>query len=86
MMYYIAIDKINGRQEFFNLAADLDVRGYDDRVEYFGGGWDDMEISTVLPHLRFLREDDALAYVLTYGGHIVTEVPTQQRAQVKSQQ
>lgn len=86
MPYYIQIERLNGRKDFYNLAVTLDERGYDDRVEYYGGGWDDKEVSNVFPHLRFLNEEDALAYVLTYGGNILTEVPTQQKAQVKSQQ
>ena len=75
-MYYITVDLLNGRRDFYELACKLSERGYEDRVEYNPGGWRDNQISIVLPHLKFLNEDDALAYVLSYGGNISRCVPT----------
>jgi len=75
MEFYIQIAKLNGRSDFCELASKLDERGYSDRVEYHPGGWIDNKIHTVLPHLRFLNEDDAIAYVLSYGGNITRDIP-----------
>lgn len=68
-MYYVAIRRLNGRKDFYELANMLDKRGYDDRVEYFQGDDD------VLPHLRFLNEHDALVYSLTYGYTVSSSIP-----------
>ena len=74
-MYYIVIPRINSRLAFFELVKKLEERGYDDRVEYCDGGWADNEIQSVLSHLKFSNKEDALAYVLTYGGSVLTEIP-----------
>lgn len=68
-MYYVAIQRLNGRRDFYELANLLDKRGYDNRVEYFEGDED------VLPHLRFLDENDALVYCLTYGCAMSSGIP-----------
>jgi hypothetical protein len=78
MIYYIRIKKLNGRRDFVELAEKLYDRGYDDRVEYhagkeipYGQGLEGID-----PHLKFNNEEDALAYVLAYGGTILTHIPT----------
>lgn len=76
MTYYVEIKYLNGRYDLSALAQKLDERGYDDRVEYNAGGWSKNSTDTVLPHLRFIDEADALAYVLAYSGTISTTVPT----------
>lgn len=68
-MYFIVVDKINGRKELVLLAEKLNERGYNDRVEYYQG-----DLYTT-PHFRFVNEDDAIAYSITFGGEISTEIP-----------
>ena len=75
MYYYVCIDQINGRRAFYQLADMMEKRGYDDRVEYFQGT-DCAHRGYILPHLRFLDEQDALAYCLTHGGSISKSLPT----------
>jgi hypothetical protein len=75
MIWYVQIPKINGRTEFDELVKKLNIRGFEDRVEYHSGGWVDNELGTLYPHLRFQHEDDALAYVLAYGGEVSKMVP-----------
>ncbi len=74
-MFYVAIPRINGRQDMLDLAQKLNSHGYGDNVEYNVGGWMDKEIHTVLPHLRFDEEQDAIAFVLTYGGVVSRTLP-----------
>lgn len=74
-MWYVAIDRINGRYRFAELADKLRIRGFEERVEYSEGGWQDYMMHTVQPHLKFENEDDALAYVLAFGGEISKEIP-----------
>jgi len=77
MTYYIQVNPLNGRREFYELVSNLNERGYDN-VEYH-------PISVlpnrdmILSHLRFNREEDATAYSLTYGGDIVKGVPVLHR-------
>ena len=76
MSYYVNIKKLNGRNDYYELATQLFERGYEDRVEYncgYGPLGDGMYVD---PHLKFNNEQDALAYILTYGGIICTELPT----------
>jgi hypothetical protein len=75
MTWYVKIPKINGRINFVLLAEQLGIRGFDDRVEYHEGGWEDNVLETTLPHLKFEFEDDAIAYILAYGGEISKTVP-----------
>ena len=74
-MFYVAIPRINGRNDMLELAKKLEGHGYGDNVEYNMGGWMDREINTVLPHLKFDEEQDAIAYVLTYGGAVSRSLP-----------
>lgn len=74
-MWYVAIPRLSGRKNFFELADKLQIRGFAERVEYSDGGWQDYMMHTVRPHLKFESEDDAIAYVLTFGGEISREIP-----------
>lgn len=74
-MWYVVVDKIIGRYDYIDLATRLNYRGIEDRVEYSEGGWQDNNLKIVLPHLRFEFEDDALAYVISYGGKVVNDIP-----------
>jgi len=75
MTVYVKIKRLNGRNDFAMLAWQLQQKGFEDRVEYHQGGWDDHNTYTIAPHLKFDYHDDALAYVLAYGGDISKEVP-----------
>lgn len=74
-MWYVEVERISGRYKFVEIVEKLNIRGFEDRVEYSEGGWQDMMLHTVSPHLRFSCEDDALAYVLAFGGEITKELP-----------
>lgn len=75
IMLYVVIKYINGRHELSNLAKLFNDRGYGDTVLYNSGGWKD-NLKVVQPHLMFENESDATAYVLSYGGIISKEIPT----------
>jgi hypothetical protein len=75
MIYYVVIHPINGRNDFVNLTELF--RKYDIRsAEYHAGGWDDYSTSRIMPHLRFLDEEEATLYALKFGAKILTTVPT----------
>lgn len=76
MLYYVRINRLNGRKDFCDLAEMLLEHGYGDRVEYFQGGWVDNLIYTAAPHLRFILEEDALAYSLTHSTTYSTIIPS----------
>ena len=75
MTWYVALEGVNGRYNFYQLVHKLHERGYTDKVEYFQGGWMDREVGTVKSHLKFEDEQDALAYALATGGKVSREVP-----------
>jgi hypothetical protein len=75
MFYYVRIKRMNGRNDFYQLARTLNEHGYEDRVEYFPGGWNDTMISNAAPHLRFTDEGDAVAYCLTHGCTMSIAIP-----------
>lgn len=75
MTWYVAIPRVNGRINFFIMADMLRSKGFGDRVEYHEPGWMDLSPNRVLPHLKFEYEDDAIAYVLTFGGEMKESVP-----------
>jgi len=75
MTVYVKIKRLNGRNDFARLAFELQIRGFEDRVEYHQGGWDDGCVHSVSPHLKFEEHDDALAYILAYGGEISNKIP-----------
>jgi hypothetical protein len=75
MTWFVVVDRIKGRRDFYDLVFRLSSNGFEDRVEYFEGGWQDGECHTVATHLKFEREDDAFAYVLAFGGEISKKIP-----------
>lgn len=75
MYYFVRIKRMNGRNDFYELAKTLNEHGYGDRVQYSPGGWNDNMISNAAPHLKFEHEDDAVAYCLTYGCTMSTSIP-----------
>jgi hypothetical protein len=62
-------------RDLVGLGAILRERGFKDTVEYNEGGWQDFELKVVQPHLKFVDEDDAIAFILTYGGQVSKELP-----------
>ena len=78
MTVYVKIKRLNGRNDFLRLAWELQRKGFEDRVEYHQGGWEDKVVPKVAPHLKFENHDDALAYVLAYGGEVSKEIPEYQ--------
>lgn len=75
MTLYVQIKKLNGRSDLSKLAGQLKRLGFDDSVEYNEGGWQDISVHTVLPHLKFENEQDATAYILAFGGVVRKTVP-----------
>jgi hypothetical protein len=75
MTVYVKVQRINGKHDLAELAAKLEPKGFGDRVEYNSGGWRDRQFYIVAPHLKFENEDDAIAYVLAYGGEISKILP-----------
>lgn len=69
MTKYVIIERINGRYGYARLSEKLVELGLGEATEYYEG--DDM----VRPHLRFLDDQDALAYVLVFGGEVKEEIP-----------
>lgn len=72
-MYYVRVERFNGRRDYYRLADIFDSRGFGNNIEY-NEGWEERD-RKVHPHLRFLDEQDALAYVLAFGGEIKREMP-----------
>lgn len=69
-MYYVRINRLNGRNDFYDLVKRLNEHGYD-RVEYFSSTqYDDYD-----SHLRFVLEGDAVAYCLAHGTTYSTNIP-----------
>lgn len=81
MTWYVEIPAVNGRHEFLQLIVRLDERGFGDRVDYCQGGWFDTTPDSVQPHLKFENADDALAYVLAYGGELTKTIPIRHSGQ-----
>lgn len=75
MTWYVAIPRISGRFKFLEFAEQLGIRGFEDRVFYYDGGWADDILEVTRPHLKFEHKDDAIAYILAFGGKILTTVP-----------
>lgn len=67
MSFYIKISRLNGRKDLLTLGDWLNRSGVA-AVEYFDGGWEDRSFDAMYSHLKFEREDDAIAYVLVHGG------------------
>ena len=75
MIYYVAIDPINGRKDLARLVDRFHEFGIYN-AEYHSGGWDDHSPSHIMPHIRFLDEEEALLYTLKVGGKVLTVMPT----------
>lgn len=75
MMWYVPIKRIKGMHDYCALIDHLNSHGFADRVEYHPGGWDDCSTLTMLPHLKFEASDDAIAYVLAFGGTVHKDLP-----------
>lgn len=74
MSYYVRF-RIKGRNDFCIISEQLLEKGFQDRIEYFNGGWHDELVPIVEPHLKFENEDDAIAFVLAFGGKVETDKP-----------
>ena len=75
MTTYVKIDSHLSQHELVQLAEKLINKGFSGSIEYFSGGWTDSSVSNIAPHLKFNSEDEALIYVLTYGGEMSRDVP-----------
>ncbi len=75
MTVFVAIPRLNGRNDLATLAEKLMRLGFEDTVEYNEGGWHDQSVQTAYPHLKFEDEQDATAYVLAFGGIVSRTVP-----------
>jgi hypothetical protein len=73
-MWYVAVGQMT-RRHLVLFSETLEKKGFEDRVEYSEGGWNDYMLHSVEPHFRFENEDDALAFVLAFGGTVSTEIP-----------
>lgn len=74
MSVYVRIRKLNGRQDHADLGSWLNQSGVCE-VDYFEGGWGDTSMNNIAPHLKFEREEDAMAWVLAHGGEISKTLP-----------
>lgn len=74
MSFYVRLEFMLGRAAYNELALWTLRSGVND-VEYFSGGWVDNSLMNIAPHLKFKREEDAVAYVLANGGEYSKGVP-----------
>lgn len=75
-MFYVIVDKINGRKSFLKLVEELHARGLvDDSIRYFQGGWDDYKSYLVPSYLVFDHEEDAIVYSLANNKTYTTQEP-----------
>lgn len=72
--FYVQIKRLNGRSDHADLGEWLNSSGVI-VAEYYEGGWADGCVKNVAPHLRFEKEEDAVAYVLAHGGSYMTRMP-----------
>jgi hypothetical protein len=72
--YYVCIPPINGRLGFTLLAEKFLQCGIL-TAEYDQGGWNDYLEETTYPHLRFVDEQEAIMYILKFGGEVTTDYP-----------
>lgn len=73
-MIYVKIRRLIGAQDRVNLGNWLIQSGVGE-VDYFEGGWSDRCLGNLHPHLKFEREEDAVAWVLAHGGEISKTIP-----------
>jgi len=74
MSFYVKIRRLNGRQDHALLGEWLNQSGVIE-VDYHEGGWADQCINNIHPHLKFEKEEDAMAWVLAHGGNYTTRIP-----------
>ena len=74
MSFYVKIKRLNGLNDHTILGSWLNQSGVGE-VDYHRGGWSDQMLYNLYPHLKFEREDDAIAYVLAHGGEITRSIP-----------
>jgi hypothetical protein len=74
MSFYVKIKRLNGRKDHAVLAAWLIQSGVVE-VDYHEGGWADQFVYNLHPHLKFEREEDAVAYILANGGSYSMDIP-----------
>ena len=72
--FYVRIRRLSGHKDFLKLNAWAQQAGLDG-IDYDKGGWTDSMVSNRAPHLRFKREEDAMAYILAHGGLYETSIP-----------
>ena len=77
MPFYVEA-KINGRCAFYEFARWCQERNITD-AEYFSGGWMDKQIDTVLPHVKFEKSEDAVAFALSSGLRASSTLPVRPR-------
>jgi hypothetical protein len=75
MTWYVEIPIVSGRRHFLELSEKIDNKKLGDNVEYNSGGWEDGSCNIISPHLKFDDLNDALIYVLSYGGEITQSIP-----------
>lgn len=75
--HYVRVEAGLGRTWFLKIAewAEVSGCGY---VEHHSGGWLDDVVHLCEPHLRFDRREDALSYILVFGGTYTTTPPEQE--------
>lgn len=71
--FYVTISRLTSK-ELISL-AEWRLQSGVETMDYASGGWTDQLIKNVIPHLRFDREGDAIAYVLAHGGSYSTTIP-----------
>ena len=74
MSFYVQVDNINGRNNFYKFIAAIESRGFTD-VLYHNEGWSDTEMNSVAAHLKFEKEEDAIVYSLMFGGNCSRTIP-----------
>jgi hypothetical protein len=74
MSVYVRIKRLNGLKDRSILGTWLSQSGIIE-VEYNEGGWEDTRTWNLYPHLKFEREEDATAYVLSHGGFYTRTIP-----------
>ncbi len=72
--YYVTVSDMMTRSWRQQMTIWVEQSGAID-AEYHPGGWEDNVVAYVKPHLRFACEEDALTYVLTYGGECSATIP-----------
>lgn len=74
--YYVRVEQFGHNLDFVKFAEWI-LRSGVGGVDYSKGGWADQMIKNAAPHIRFSKEEDAIAYVLAHGGSYSTTMPEQ---------